>query len=127
MSELVLLVDDHARTLKMIGGVLERAGYAVRCAASGEEALKAIEQEWPSLVLLDIRLPGIDGIETLVRLRSVSARLGCPLQVIAMTASLTKEERVRVEAAGFDAFLDKPCSINTLREVVRRRLEDAAS
>lgn len=120
----VLLVDDHALTLKMSGDVLERAGHAVRRATSGEEALACAAEAWPELVLLDIQLPGIDGIETLARLRAAAG--GRALKVIAMTASVTLADRARLELAGFDAFLAKPFAIKALREVVASQLGTAA-
>lgn len=125
MSATVLLVDDHAQTLKLAGDVLAHAGYDVHRAASGEEALAQAAQDWPALVLLDIQLPGIDGIETLSRLRAQSRDRA--LKVIAMTASVTLADRARLEQVGFDAFLAKPFSVKTLRELVRRELGETAA
>lgn len=125
MSMTILLVDDHAQTLKLAGDVLAHAGHRVHRAASGEEALAQAAQDWPALVLLDIQLPGIDGLETLARLRAQARDRS--LKVIAMTASVTLADRARLEQAGFDAFLAKPFSVRTLRELVRRELGETSA
>lgn len=125
MSATVLLVDDHAQTLKLAGDVLAHAGHRVHRTTSGEEALAQAAQDWPALVLLDIQLPGIDGLETLARLRAQAQDRA--LKVIAMTASVTLADRARLEQAGFDAFLAKPFSVKTLRELVRRELGEAGA
>ncbi|MEE9121203.1 MAG: response regulator, partial [Syntrophobacteria bacterium] len=71
MTKTIMIVDDEPSIRTSLEGVLEDEGYKVICASDGNEALKTMEKEMPDLILLDIWMPGIDGIETLKRMRSL--------------------------------------------------------
>jgi two-component system, cell cycle response regulator DivK len=108
----ILVVEDNPLNLKLVRDVLGFAGYDVVEATSGEEGLLAAEQNPPDLVLMDLQLPGIDGTETLHRLRQ--GALGPTVPVIAVTAFAMPEDRERASAAGFDGYIEKPISIREL-------------
>jgi two-component system, cell cycle response regulator DivK len=113
----VLVVDDHATNLRLIGGVLESQGYSHLTADSGETALKLLEQEDFDLVLLDIQMPGLSGTEVAKRIRSNPKTSG--LKLIAVTALAMPGDREEILRAGFDGYVAKPFKIPELLEVVR--------
>lgn len=106
MSTTVLIVEDNERSQRVARDALRHAGYAVHCAVSGEEAIAWAAQSMADVVLLDIHLPGIDGIETFRRLRSLPGWQTVP--IVAMTASVMPDERSLIRAKGFDGMVDKP-------------------
>ncbi len=109
MDSRILVVDDEPRYLKLIRYNLESVGYVVSCAASGEDALDAVAKDQPSLVILDLKLPGIDGITVCERVRDFST-----VPVIMLTALGTEDDKVRGFAAGADDYLTKPFSAKEL-------------
>jgi two-component system, chemotaxis family, chemotaxis protein CheY len=113
----VLVVDDDADLRMMVGLVLEAEGYVVRRAADGLEALEQFEGELPDLVLLDMRMPRMDGWELGRRLRS---QYGRALPVVVMTAAEHAERHA--EEIGADGFVAKPFDIGHLLTVVSRHL-----
>ena len=121
MSRPILLVDDNEMNLKLAQTILVKAGYQVTTAASGEAALDLARRHVPALVLLDIRLPGIDGLEVLRRLREFPEMRGVP--IVAMTAQALPDEVERFVAAGCDGYIQKPISIESFRAEVRRHLK----
>jgi CheY-like chemotaxis protein len=108
----ILVVEDNPLNLKLVRDVLEFAGYAVTAAGSGEESLRLAQEDPPDLVLMDLALPGIDGTETLQRLRS--GVLGSGVPVVAVTAFAMAEDRQRAATAGFDGYVEKPISVRAL-------------
>ncbi len=120
MSPKVLVVEDNALNLKLVRAVLEHAGYDVAAVSTGELGLAAAVSEPPDLVLLDLQLPGIDGHETLRRLRDGVLADGVP--VVAVTALAMAEDRDRARSAGFDGYLEKPISPRSLPGQVERFL-----
>jgi two-component system cell cycle response regulator DivK len=108
----ILVVEDNPLNLKLVRDVLEFAGYDVIGAQSGEEGLRVAQQDPPDLVLMDLQLPGIDGTETLRRMREGS--LGRDVPVVAVTAFAMAEDRERASLAGFDGFVEKPISVREL-------------
>jgi two-component system cell cycle response regulator DivK len=108
----ILVVEDNPLNLKLIRDVLQVSGYHVTEARSGEEGLDAAEQDPPDLVLMDLQLPGIDGTETLRRLRQGGLLPDVP--VIAVTAFAMAEDRNRASVAGFDGYIEKPISVRAL-------------
>ena len=108
----ILVVEDNPLNLKLVRDVLGFAGYDVVEATSGEEGLRVAEQDPPDLVLMDLQLPGIDGTETLRRLRQGNLPSGVP--VVAVTAFAMAEDRNRASLAGFDGYLEKPISVRAL-------------
>jgi two-component system cell cycle response regulator DivK len=106
------VVEDNPLNLKLVRDVLQFAGYDVVEARSGEEGLRVAQEDPPDLVLMDLQLPGIDGTETLRRLRQGS--LGRDVPVVAVTAFAMAEDRERATLAGFDGYVEKPISVRAL-------------
>jgi two-component system OmpR family response regulator len=116
-SHCVLVVEDHADTREMIGVALEMAGYGVLLAADGRDALALARQHRPAAVVMDIYMPGMDGVEITRRLRAEPDL--APIPVVAHTAKpqgLTGIEEL------FDAICPKPCPPNELVRVLRETL-----
>ncbi len=115
----VLVVDDEPGTRRLLAFNLERADYRPHCVETGEDALVAIDADPPDLVLLDLMLPGIDGIETLRRLR----RRHPELPVIVLTAHGSVENAVEAMKLGARDFLTKPIDAGRLTVAVRNALD----
>jgi two-component system cell cycle response regulator DivK len=120
----ILVVEDNPLNLKLVRDVLQFAGYDVVEANSGEEGLRVAEEDPPDLVLMDLQLPGIDGTETLRRLRQGS--LGRDVPVVAVTAFAMAEDRARASLAGFDGYVEKPISVRELPGQIEAFLEGRA-
>jgi two-component system cell cycle response regulator DivK len=116
-SELILIVEDNPRNLKLLRDTLQVKGYQTIDAGTGEEGVQLARERQPALVLMDIQLPGISGIEALSQLRADPSTRSIP--VIAVTASVMAQERQKVMAAGFDGFQGKPISVRELLETIR--------
>ncbi len=117
-SARILVVEDNPLNLKLVRDVLEAAGYDVVSASSGEEGLREAMQQPPDLVLMDLQLPGIDGFETMRRLRE--GPLAAHVPVVAVTASAMAEDQANATRAGFDGYIEKPISVRALvRDVAR--------
>ena len=114
---LVLIVEDNERNLKLVRDVLQAKGYATLEAGTGEEGLKLASERLPALILMDIHLPGMSGIEALKALRADAATAAIP--VIAITASVMQESVREVMAAGFDALIEKPINVLGFVDTVR--------
>jgi two-component system cell cycle response regulator DivK len=112
MSETVLVVEDNALNLKLVRDVLGHAGYRVLEAGDAERGIELAQAEGPDLILMDVELPGIDGVEALRRLRADAATSSIP--IVALTALAMKEDRERFLSAGFDGYLEKPVSVPEL-------------
>jgi CheY-like chemotaxis protein len=122
MTHVILVVEDNEQNLKLLRDVLEYAGYDVRTARTAEDGLILAVSEPPDLVLMDLQLPGIDGMEALRRLRESPQTAGIP--VVAVTAQAMKEDRERVLRAGFNGYVEKPISVRAFPDQVRRFLSD---
>jgi two-component system, cell cycle response regulator DivK len=120
MTHVILVVEDNERNLKLLRDVLEYAGYDVRVARTGEDGVTLAVKEPPDLVLMDLQLPGIDGMEDLRQLRASPRTAGIP--VVAVTAQAMKQDRERVLEAGFDGYVEKPISVRAFPEQVRQFL-----
>ena len=119
-GELIMIVEDNERNLKLLRDVLGAYGYRTVEARSGEEAVTLARDEHPELVLMDIQLPGMDGVAALRELRSSASSASTP--IVAVTAFVMKEDRDRFLAAGFDAYLEKPLDVRALRSCVESYL-----
>ena len=119
--ELILVVEDNEQNRKLVRDVLTFKGYEVIEAETGEEGVRLARTRGPRLVLMDIRLPGIDGIEALGQLRAEPATREIP--VMAMTASVMTQDRRKIMAAGFDAFQGKPIKVKDFVATVEQLLE----
>jgi two-component system, cell cycle response regulator DivK len=120
-GELILLVEDNEKNRKLAHDVLVHQGYRVADAESAEEALRLVREQPPSLVLMDIHLPGMDGIAALQRLRADPETRAIP--VMAVTASAMTQDRAKIMAAGFDGYQSKPISVRPFLTAVRELLD----
>lgn len=117
----VLIVEDNDKNMKLARDVLQAKGYSTLEAVTGEDGVRIAKEQRPDLVLMDIQLPGISGIEALKVLRSDTQTKSIP--VAALTASVTPTDRSQIAQAGFDAFLSKPINLKEFLETVRRLTE----
>ena len=117
MTHVILVVEDNERNLKLLRDVLEYAGFDVRAARTAEDGISLAVSEPPDLVLMDLQLPGIDGMEALRQLRASPRTADIP--VVAVTAQAMKQDRERVLEAGFDGYVEKPISVRAFPEQVR--------
>jgi two-component system, cell cycle response regulator DivK len=117
-SRQILVVEDNEKSMKLFRDVLQASGYRTLEAGSGEDAVEVALENGPDLVLMDIQLPGIDGIEALARLRGDERTASTP--VLALTAQAMHGERERLLAAGFDDYISKPVNLAELLAIVRR-------
>ena len=120
----VLLVEDNERNMKLFRDVLQASGFRTLEASTGERAVELALEEAPDLVLMDIQLPDIDGVEALHRLRA-DERFQ-PVPVIALTAQAMEGDRERFLAAGFDGYLSKPVNIADFVITVKRYCKDGS-
>jgi two-component system cell cycle response regulator DivK len=112
VGAVVLIVEDNPRNLKLVRDVLGHAGYSTLCACDGEAGVELARSHRPDLVLMDINLPGMTGVEALARLRADAATAAIP--VAALTAYAMTDDRSRLLAAGFDGYLEKPVDVRAL-------------
>ncbi|TNF99226.1 MAG: response regulator [Gammaproteobacteria bacterium] len=120
-SKRILIVEDNEKNLKLIRDLMLYAGYETMEAVTGEEGVEKANRESPDLVLMDIQLPGLNGIEALLQLRSNTLTENIP--VVAVTASAMTEDEQRIQSAGFDGYLRKPIDIDQVLATVKEILE----
>jgi two-component system cell cycle response regulator DivK len=116
----VLIVEDNERNLKLVRDVLGHAGWAVLCAGSGEAAVELARSAQPDVILMDVNLPGMNGLEALAALRADAGTASIP--VAALTAYAMTDDRARFLAAGFDGYLEKPVDVRALPSQVEALL-----
>ena len=116
----ILIVEDEESLLKLESILLTSKGYDVRGVANGQEALDAIQEERPDLVLLDIMLPEIDGFEVCQRIKSNPETQDLP--VIMLTAKKSREDMARGEKVGADWYITKPFKSAMVIETIQRFL-----
>jgi two-component system cell cycle response regulator DivK len=119
----VLIVEDNEKNMKLARDILRAKGYATLEAVNGLDGVRLALEHEPDLVLMDIQLPDINGIEAFERIRANAGTAKVP--VIAFTASVTANDRSRIGDAGFDGFLGKPINLKEFLETVRRTLGEA--
>jgi CheY-like chemotaxis protein len=117
-GEQVLVVEDNEKNMKLFRDVLQASGYRVLEAGSGEEAVALVATQAPDLVLMDVQLPGMDGVEALARLRDNAGTAATP--VLALTAQAMEGDRERFLASGFDGYISKPVNVLELVAIVRK-------
>jgi two-component system, cell cycle response regulator DivK len=105
----ILVVEDNPRNLKLVRDLLEHLGHRTLAAGTGEEAIELAHEHRPDLVLMDVQLPGMDGVEAVTRLRADPGT--ADLRIVALTAFAMKADRERFLACGFDGYLEKPLSV----------------
>jgi len=108
-NELILVVEDNDKNRKLARDVLQVKGYRVIEAESAETALILAAEQRPDLVLMDIHLPGMSGLQALARLREAPDTRAIP--VVAFTASVMPQDRNEIVSAGFDGFVSKPINL----------------
>ena len=123
-NELILIAEDNPKNMKLVRDTLQVKGYPTIEAGTGEKGVQPARERRPALILMDIQLPGISGVEAFRQLRADPTTRAIP--VIAVTASVMAQERQKVMAAGFDGFQGKPISVRELLETVRKILDEAA-
>ena len=119
-GELILLVEDNDNNRMLVRDVLHASGYRVVEAETAEDGLHIAAEQRPAVILMDIQLPGMNGIEALKRLRGDPATRAIP--VIAVTASAMTQDRRQIMAAGFDGYQPKPISVKGFLQAVREML-----
>jgi CheY-like chemotaxis protein len=122
--ELILIVEDNPKNLKLVRDTLQVKGYQTIEAGTGEQGVQLAREHHPALILMDIQLPGISGVDAFRQLRGDPATRSIP--VIAVTASVMAQERQKVMAAGFDGFQGKPISVRELLTTIRQVLDESA-
>jgi two-component system cell cycle response regulator DivK len=120
-GEQILVVEDNEKNMKLFRDVLVATGYGTLEATTGEQAIELAVEHAPDLVLMDIQLPDIDGVEALRRLRADDRTASIP--VLALTAQAMQGDRERFLAAGFDGYISKPVNIVELVGTIRRHCD----
>ncbi len=116
----ILVVDDNEMNLEMVGFLLKQVGMEVAVAHDGHSALEQVERFDPDLVLMDIQLPGFDGMAVTQRLRRTPR--GRPLAIVAFTAYAMMGDKERFLAVGCDGYIAKPIQVATFADEVRALL-----
>jgi CheY-like chemotaxis protein len=124
VSARILIVDDNQTNLKLASEVLELEGFEVLRAADANEAVAALREGVPALILMDIALPGMDGLELTRRIKADPATSAIP--VVALSAFAMKGDQEKAIAAGCDGYITKPIDTRALGGQVRRHLGEAA-
>jgi two-component system, cell cycle response regulator DivK len=120
-GELILIIEDNEKNRKLVRDVLQTKGHKTIESETAEEGLKLAIEKSPNLILMDIQLPGMDGITALKQLRTEPKTKSIP--VIAITASAMTYNRVTMLAEGFDGYQTKPISLKDFLSEVQRVLE----
>ena len=121
----VLVVEDNPANMTLATFLLENAGHAVLKATDAEAGVALARAEQPDLILMDIQLPGMDGLKATGLLKADSATRAIP--VIALTALAMKGDEARIRAAGCDGYIAKPLSYKDFLETISRQLEKTAA
>lgn len=119
----ILLVEDDPMVRELVNLILQKRGWSTLTAENGERALSALESETVDLVLMDVQMPGMDGLETTMAIRRREAGSGTRIPIIAMTAHALQEDRDLCLEAGMDDYLSKPIQMTDLYSTVERHLQ----
>ena len=118
---LILIVEDNDKNLKLVRDVLQVKGYETIEAGNAEDGIVLARERKPDLILMDIQLPGMNGIEAIGVLRADPSTADIP--VAAVTASVMQQDRNKITEAGFNAYVGKPINLNEFLATVRKLLE----
>jgi two-component system, cell cycle response regulator DivK len=121
----ILIVEDNAKNMKLVRDILQHAGHATLEAPTGVAGVCLAVEQHPDLILMDIQLPDIDGIEALRRIRAEATLDAVP--VLAVSASVMPEDLRHIAVSGFDAYVTKPIALKSFMATVRRFLEEGRS
>jgi two-component system cell cycle response regulator DivK len=114
---LILIVEDNEKNLKLVRDVLQVKGYRTLEAGTAEDGIRLAVESKPDLILMDIHLPGMNGIEARRLLRNDPATAAIP--VVAVTASVMQQDRKQITEAGFEAYVGKPINLQEFLATVR--------
>jgi two-component system cell cycle response regulator DivK len=120
-GERILVVEDNAKNMKLFRDVLVANGFRTLEATTGGEAVEMASEHTPDLVLMDIQLPDLDGVQALRRLRADTRTATIP--ILALTAQAMRGDRERFLAEGFDGYVSKPVNVRELIGIVREHCE----
>lgn len=120
-SESILVVDDNPQNLKLARVLLSGEGYTVQTASDAEETIKVLQSFTPRIILMDIQLPGMDGLELTRRLKSDPKTQS--IVVLALTAYAMKGDEQKALAAGCNGYITKPINPDTLPETIAQYLK----
>ncbi len=120
-GEAILILDDNVANLKLVRVLLQAEGYAVRTASDAEDAIRQLSTFRPRIILMDIQLPGMDGLELTRRLKADVATKD--IVIVALTAYAMKGDEEKARAAGCDGYIAKPIDIRSLPKVIAQHLE----
>lgn len=123
-GELILIVDDNEMNLKLLQMLLVRRGYQVETASGGEEARARVRELRPRLVLMDVQLPEVDGLQLTREIKQDAELRHIP--VVAVTSYAMKGDREKALAAGCDGYITKPIDTRAMRLEVERHLKTTA-
>jgi two-component system cell cycle response regulator DivK len=123
-GERILVVEDNDKNMKLFRDVLGATGYRTLEATTGGEAVELAAEHAPDLVLMDIQMPDVDGVEALRRLRADERTAAVP--VLAVTAQAMQGDREHFLAEGFDGYISKPVNVRELIDTVRRYCDGRA-
>ena len=118
----ILIVEDNEKNMKLVRDILRHNGHATIEAPTGGEGVRLASEKKPDLILMDIQLPDIDGIEALRRIREDSALDA--VAVIAVSASVMPDDQQKIVTSGFDAFVIKPINLKQFLATVQRLLAE---
>ena len=124
-KDTILIVDDNPVNMKLIRILLSGEGYHVVTAADAKEAVDVLNEVHPSLILMDIQLPGLDGLELTRRLKAAAATRD--ITILGLTAYAMKGDEARILAAGCDGYIAKPIDTRTLPDCIKGYLAARAS
>lgn len=119
-KELILIVEDNQKNLKLVRDLLQFRGYLVLEAETGEKGIEIAREQRPALILMDVQLPGMDGIAAMTVLKADSNTQHIP--IVALTAYAMKGDKERFTENGFDGYISKPIDIRELPKIVEQHL-----
>ena len=126
MRKKILVADDDASIREILAIQLARMGYAIVLAEDGEEAVSAYEKESPHLIMLDVMMPRVNGLEACLRIRALEKDTGKRVPILFLTARDTPHDKTTAALSGGDEFVSKPVSLQELRERVEAALRKKA-
>ena len=122
---LILIVEDNEKNMKLVRDILQAKGYKTVEAINAEDGIKLAQEHNPDLVLMDIQLPGMNGMEALKVLRADAATAGIP--VVAITASVMTQDRQQIMDTGFNGFIEKPINLKEFLATVQASVRHSAT
>ena len=120
---LILIVEDNEKNMKLVRDILQAKGYETMEAVNAEDGIKLALERVPDLVLMDIQLPGMNGMEALKVLRAEQTTAHVP--VVAITASVMTQDRQQIMDTGFNGFIEKPINLRDFLATVQASLKPA--